>query len=198
MKEDGYRPRALTFEYRGMAASELRAARRLARSAGAAEHRRVRLPDVREAGEIWRFKLGRLPPTYIPMRNAIFYSVAAGYAEEVGARCIVGGHNRDDLRTFRDAGGRFFKALEGAFWSGSARLEKGRVKIIRPLEGMTKSEVIRLAVALGVPLRLTWSCHRDGARHCWKCPGCVSRTEAFRKAGVADPLRVRPHAGKTP
>lgn len=178
----------MTFAYRGVAQRELVAARAIARSVGVAEHRFFRLPDLREAGDIPAFDLGALPLTYIPMRNGVFYSVAASFAEEVGADLIIGGHNRDDARTFPDAGPEFFTLLQGSFWAGSGVLKSKRTKIIRPLGGKTKVQVIRLAASLGVPLEETWSCHREGKTHCWECVGCLARTSSFGKAGVADPL----------
>jgi 7-cyano-7-deazaguanine synthase len=180
--------RALTFEYHGMALSELEAARKVAGWAEVKEHRVVRVPDLKEAGDIGGDRFKRLPPTYIPMRNAIFYSFASSYAEEVGAAVIVGGHNKDDLAVFRDVSGRFFRALQSAFREGSSSLGHNRVRISRPLQKMTKPEVIRRASRLRVPLELTWSCHLDGPAHCWRCPGCISRSDAFMKAGVKDPL----------
>jgi len=156
-----------------------------------AEHRFVRLPDVREASDMGRAFRG-LPPTYIPLRNAMFYSAAAAFAEETGAGAVFGGHNRDDLGVFPDAGPEFFGQLEKAFRAGSAALRSSRFRILRPLESKTKVQVIRLASRLGVPLELTWSCHREGRAPCWRCEGCRGRTEAFRRAAVPDPLRQGP------
>lgn len=149
----------------------------------------VRLPDVREAGDIRGSRFPGLPPTYIPMRNAVFYSLAASFAEELRADCIVGGHNRDDMRVFRDVSPGFFSSLEKAFWAGSKILDERRTRIIRPLGSKSKSDVIRLATSLGVPLELTWSCHRNGRSHCWRCEGCRGRVRSFERAGVLDPLR---------
>ena len=183
--------RALTFEYHGIARREMGAAKSLARSAKVVEHRVVRLPDLREAGEIAGFRLRGLPPTYIPVRNGIFYSFAASYAEEVGASVIVGGHNKDDSRVFDDVSPSFFDSLGEAFRSGSTFLREKGLGIVRPLSEKRKDEVIRLAAALHVPLGLTWSCHRDGAAHCWACEGCLARRSSFQKAGVRDPLDER-------
>ena len=185
----GRRPvRALTFEYHGIAGRELGAAKSLAKSAQVIEHRVVRLPDLREAGEIAGFRLRGLPPTYIPIRNAVFYSFAASYAEEVGASVIVGGHNRDDGEVFDDVGPAFFDDLEKAFRRGSSVLRENGLRIGRPLSERRKYEVLRLAAALRVPLELTWSCHGDGARHCWTCDGCLARRRSFQRARVRDPL----------
>jgi 7-cyano-7-deazaguanine synthase len=137
-----------------------------------------------------------MPPTYIPMRNGIFYSLAASYAEEVGANLIVGGHNKDDVKTFADAAPAFFDGLEKAFRLGSPILRKRRTRILLPLSEKTKAQVIRLASSLEVPLGLTWSCHREGGSHCWECEGCRARMTAFEKANVVDPLRDSGEAGK--
>jgi len=180
--------RALTIEYMGIAGSELLAAKAIASRAGVLEHRMVRLPDLREAADIPGFKPSGLPPTYIPLRNGIFYALAASYAEETGATSIVGGHNRDDAGVFADVSPEFFGSLQRAFLKGSPILQKNNLKIVRPLKSLTKPEVIRLADSLGVPLELTWSCHRDSVKHCWSCNGCLTRKRCFKEAGVVDPL----------
>jgi 7-cyano-7-deazaguanine synthase len=171
-----------------MVKHEANSARALAARAGVVEHRFVRLPDLREAGDIPGTAFEGLPPTYIPLRNAIFYSFAASYAEETGASAVVGGHNRDDAAVFADVGSEFFSQLEKALRSGSAKLRRDGFRIVRPLKGRSKVGVLKLASSMGIPLELTWSCHRDGDAHCWECAGCASRAHAFSRAGLADPL----------
>ncbi|HME18942.1 MAG TPA: 7-cyano-7-deazaguanine synthase [Nitrososphaerales archaeon] len=189
LAKEKYVTRAVTFVYGGIARGELRAARELGQAVGTREHRFVRLPDMREASDTGaRFE--GLPPTYIPMRNAVFYSLAASFAEETGADYIVGGHNKDDLKVFQDAGPAFFDSMEAALWAGSKALKRKRLRILRPLQGKTKPQVIRLAASLGVPFQVTWSCHSNGTQHCWKCEGCLNRVRSFDSAGVSDPLRV--------
>lgn len=188
--------RALTFKYHRIAKRELEAARAIAQVAGISEHRFVRLPDLREAEDIRRASFVGVPPNYIPMRNGIFYALAASYAEEVGADFIVGGHNRDDIKAFADATPAFFDALGRALRVGSPILRKRRTRVLLPLSGKSKAQVIRLASSLEVPLGLTWSCHGDGGSHCWECGGCRARMAAFEKAAVVDPLRDRGDAGK--
>jgi len=180
--------RALTFEYHGIANRELESAKAIGAKAGVREHRFVRLPDLKEASDIVGTKFAGLPPTYIPLRNSIFYSFAASYAEESGASLIVGGHNRDDEKIFDDVSSDFFRASERAFLAASSVLRKNRVRISRPLRDKSKTEVIRLAASLRVPFELTWSCHRGGREHCWECDGCLTRRKSFVAVGVADPL----------
>jgi len=172
----------------GIARSELAAAKAIASRAGIIEHRMVRLPDLREAADIPGFRPSGLPLTYIPLRNSIFYSFAASYAEETGAKSVVGGHNRDDSKVFADVSPEFFSSLQRAFWTGSRTLRKNRLEIARPLKRLGKPAVIRLGASLGVPFELTWSCHRDSEKHCWKCDGCLTRLRGFKEAGVVDPL----------
>jgi len=175
---------------------ELQAATEVAKAAGISEHHHVRLPDLKEASDIQTATFAGMPPTYIPMKNAIFYSLAASYAEEVGASAIVGGHNRDDAKTFADAGPIFFGELRRAFWVGSPILRERRMTILLPLSGKTKVQVVKLASSLGVPLELTWSCHREGGSHCWECEGCRARVAAFAKADLIDPLEGPTMRGK--
>jgi 7-cyano-7-deazaguanine synthase len=179
----------LTFEYSGIARSELAAAEAIASRVGVLEHRIVRLPDLKEAADIPGFRPDGLPPTYIPLRNGIFYSFGASYAEETGASSIVGGHNGDDSHVFADVSPEFFTSLQKAFRSGSQILRRNRIQIALPLKNLAKPAVIRLAASMKVPLELTWSCHRDSEEHCWRCEGCLSRMRCFTEAGIVDPLR---------
>jgi len=178
----------MTVQIHGTARGELLAAKRIAKKAGVVEHRLVRLQELMEAADIAEGPLsgGVVPPTYIPMKNAVFYSLAAAYAEETGSRVIIGGHNQDDKGIFKDTSDRFFASLESAFREGSPRLRG--VKIDRPLRNKTKVQVVRLAAKIKVPLALTWSCHRDGERQCGRCEGCLTRARVFEEAGIADPL----------
>jgi 7-cyano-7-deazaguanine synthase len=169
----------------------LRAARLLGRRVGVLEHRFVRIPELRDAEDITGSKAlskKAVPPTYIPMKNAIYYSLAAAYAEEKGSDCIIGGQNGDDRRLFEDTSDEFFASLQRTISASSPRLRKKGLKVLRPLKDKSKSEVVALASGMGVPLELTWSCDRSGEEHCWKCDGCRRRMEAFAAAGVKDPL----------
>ena len=197
-KRRGYGLRALTIAFSGIARSELEAARKVATAAGVEEHRVVAMPDLREAGDIPGLKLPstRLPPSYIPQRNVIFYGIAASYAEEVSAGHILGGHNKDDRSVFDDTRDGFFRDLQKVLWAGSKVLRGRKTTILRPLRAMSKPQVIRFAESLGVPLELTWSCHGDGSSHCWNCEGCRVRVRSFAEAHVADPLVRAPELGR--
>lgn len=182
--------RALTITFHGIAEGEVRAARQIAKKAGVAEHRFFPIPELMEVGDMRRpGRLSGLSSAYIPMKNAIYYSVAAAVAEEVGATRIIGGHNREDTLLYDDTSGRFFRDLQAALRSGSSRLRRSRLTIWRPLRDMDKTTVVSLAARLGVPLELTWSCHGEGTEHCWRCDGCVKRERAFADAGLRDPRR---------
>ena len=172
-----------------MAKGELKAATEMGRRAKVLEHRFFPVPELREVGDMAeRRGLAGLPSAYIPMKNAIYYSVAAAFAEEAGASRIMGGHNLDDTRVYDDTSDQFFRDLQRTLRSGSERLRSRRLSIWRPLRGLDKASVVSLGSRLGVPFELTWSCHMEGVEHCGKCLGCLQRKNAFREAGVADPL----------
>ncbi|MDA4123552.1 MAG: 7-cyano-7-deazaguanine synthase [Thaumarchaeota archaeon] len=192
-KKKGNRNRALTVMLHGMAEGELRAATAIARRAGVLEHRFFSVPELRELGDMRTpRRLAGMPRAYIPMKNAIYYSVAASFAEEVGATRLIGGHNLDDKGVYEDTSERFFASMQSALREGSERLRAGRLSIWRPLRRLDKAAVVTMAAELGVPLELTWSCHREGTKPCWRCSGCIQRKKAFREAGIADPLVKRP------
>ncbi|MDA4114900.1 MAG: 7-cyano-7-deazaguanine synthase [Thaumarchaeota archaeon] len=189
-RKKGNLNRALTIRFHGIARGEVRAATRLARAAGVEEHRFFSMPELMEVSDIGSpGRLAALPSTYIPMKNSIYYSVAAAFAEEVGAERVVGGHNSDDRALFEDTADVFFREMQKTLRTASARLREQDFRIWRPLRTMTKAEVVTLAARLGVPLEMTWSCHREGSAHCWECDGCLQRERSFRQAGLRDPLR---------
>jgi 7-cyano-7-deazaguanine synthase len=189
-RRKGYRNHALTMLFHRIADGEVSSAKAIALAAGVVEHRIVRLPDLMEVGEMMEVRetFVGLPPTYIPSRNMIFYGLAASFAEEIGADYIMGGHNKDDTQIFEDTRRDFFTSLQETIWNSSNRIRKKRTTVLRPLQHMTKPEVISLAAKLEVPLELTWSCHEEGSSPCFKCEGCIKRREAFAKTGVSDPL----------
>jgi 7-cyano-7-deazaguanine synthase len=177
-------------EFHRIAQGELTAAKQIAREAGVVEHRFVTIPQLREVGDIERKeRFQGLPRTYIPNRNMIFYSLATSYAEEIGSDYIIGGHNAEDKNIFADTRPEFFRNFQTTLWSASKVLKEARTTILRPLQHLTKPEVVVRALELGVPLGLTWSCHKEGIKHCWECEGCRGRISAFKMAGIEDPIR---------
>ena len=188
-REKGFTNKTLTIRFHAMAKGEELAARRIAKSAGVEEHRVVSIPQLMELSDMPKVeRLAGMPRTYIPMKNATYYSLAAGFAEETGASRLVGGHNKDDLAQFEDTSDEFFENLQRSLRAGSSRLRDQKLIIWRPLKRLSKVQVIRLAVSLGVPFELTWSCHMEGTEHCGDCDGCAARARSFREAGVRDPL----------
>jgi 7-cyano-7-deazaguanine synthase len=137
-----------------------------------AEH--VGVPLLRVAAPY----LQQHPSGYIPARNLVIHSIALSVAETRGASVVVAGHNRSDAKVFEDARTAFFRRLE--------RLNGG-VKIVLPFAGKSDAEVIALALRWRVPLELTWSCYRDGARPCRRCSACRGRIESFRQINSEDP-----------
>ncbi len=135
--------------------------------------------------------LARAPLTYVPARNLVLYSIAAHHAEVTGARWIVGGHNGPDSDTFPDADPEFFSVLNELLGRSLLTSAELPVTIVNPLQGLSKSQVIRLGVELGVPLAETWSCSLDRKTPCGECHSCQERAGAFEGAGLEDPLLLR-------
>ena len=163
---DRYRPVAVSYGLAGRPKGEVRACEAVVRWAGA-EHVRVPVPFLRPR-----------PSGYAPARNLVFHSIALAIAEDRGAAAVVAGHNASDAKAFDDARPGYFRRLE--------RLGKG-IRILLPFARLTDAQVIRRGARRGVPLGLTWSCYRDGARPCGRCAACRGRLESFRQTGMEDP-----------
>lgn len=192
---------------------ELGATRRIA-SQVALDCVEAELPFLETAREIRRRNpsaLGKsvIPEGYIPARNLVFYASAAYYAEVYGADYIVGGHLETDCIGFPDATAAFFSAVEGLINMG--RLQDGGngtragdglvtddrrsgdgVRLLLPFLRSGKSDVLRLASELDVPLQLTWTCYLDREAHCGSCAACLERKQAFDSVGLVDPIRCGP------
>ncbi len=156
----------------------------------------VDLPFLMEVEDLLDQSIGNrylreAPPTYVPARNLIFYSIAAHYAEITGARWIVGGHNGSDSETFPDASQAFFQGMSDLLGHSLLTSERAPVEIVNPLHGLSKAEVIRLGVRMDVPLEATWSCSFDEENPCGRCRSCHERAQAFDEVGVEDPLVIR-------
>jgi 7-cyano-7-deazaguanine synthase len=183
----------ITFNYFGRLVQEKRAAARLVKAAGINDLIEIDLPFVKEAGDFysWRFKNlvfdDGWSSSYVPARNMIFYSITAHYAEYLGAKWIIGGHNLHDVKFFKDASKAYIDKLNRLFKEGCLLCDDQAYQILLPLAEMNRKEIIRLAINLKAPIELTWSCHREGSVHCGKCYACRQRLEAFDLLGLKDP-----------
>jgi 7-cyano-7-deazaguanine synthase len=132
-----------------------------------------------------------IPATYVPGRNLIFLSLAAAHAEVEGASVIYFGANVLDYSGYPDCRPEFIGAFEAAVKAGTrAGVEGTAVRVCAPLLEMSKADIIRTGIRLGVPLHLTHSCYDPvGDLACGRCDSCVIRREGFSKAGVEDPTR---------
>lgn len=130
-----------------------------------------------------------IPETYVPARNIIFLSLAAGLAESVEASAVFIGANAIDYSGYPDCRPEFFQAFENMLEIGTKRGVLGHpVRIEHPILKMTKEEIVKLGMKLGAPLHLTWSCYRGGEKACGHCDSCVLRLKGFKEAGAKDPV----------
>jgi 7-cyano-7-deazaguanine synthase len=200
----GFACHCLSFDYGQRHALELQAAANVARQLGAKEHRTVTI-DLRAFGgsaltgdiEVPKDRdeqamAAGIPITYVPARNTIFLAFALAYAEVTGAADIFLGVNAIDYSGYPDCRPEFIAAFEQmANLATKAGVEGvSRFKIHTPLIQMTKADIVRKAVELGVDLSLTHSCYDPDAagRPCGRCDSCALRRRGFEEAGIADPL----------
>jgi 7-cyano-7-deazaguanine synthase len=134
-----------------------------------------------------------IPSTYVPARNTIFLSLALGWAEVLGARDIVIGVNALDYSGYPDCRPEFIAAFESlAAVATRAGVEGARFHLHTPLITLSKAEIIRRGIELGLDYGLTHSCYdpSSSGRPCGRCDSCVLRAKGFSEAGVSDPLLV--------
>jgi 7-cyano-7-deazaguanine synthase len=130
-----------------------------------------------------------IPVTYVPLRNTLFLSLAAAWAEVLEAECLVIGANALDYSGYPDCRPEFYRALEEAFRLGSKRGVEGKpVKIEAPLITLSKKEIVLKGIELKAPLHLTWSCYLGEEKPCGTCDSCLLRAKGFREAGMKDPI----------
>ena len=199
-RSEGRACHALSFTYGQRHNVELEAARRVAGAMGAEEH--VVYPlDLRLFGasaltddiDVPKDAVGApgIPVTYVPARNTIFLSLALGWAEAVGARAIVIGVNAIDYSGYPDCRPEYLAAFEQlASLATRAGVEGGELRIFAPLAKMSKADIIRRGLGLGVDYHLTHSCYDPGpdGTPCGRCDSCRLRALGFEQAGTVDPL----------
>lgn len=133
-----------------------------------------------------------VPFTYVPFRNGIFLSLAAGFAESRDIYDIVTGFNRIDTPDYPDTTEEFTGMMEDVINCGTgATLRKKKFIIHTPLIQKTKQEIILMGIDLGADLSHSISCYRGGESPCLKCPSCEIRMRAFESLGIVDPLIKR-------
>ena len=125
--------------------------------------------------------------TVVPFRNGIMLSVAAGYAESVGAEGLVIAAHSGDHTIYPDCREEFMRAMADAIRLGTY----ADIELVRPFIAMRKEDIVRRGHSLGVNFSLTWSCYKGQDIHCGVCGTCVERREAFQIAGLPDPTKYR-------
>lgn len=130
-----------------------------------------------------------IPITYVPARNIIMLSVAAGLCESIGADRIFIGANVIDYSGYPDCRPEFFEQYEKMIAVGTkAGVEGKPIKIMTPILNMSKTDIVRLGKKLKAPLNLTWSCYEGGDKACGKCDSCRLRLKGFQAAGYKDEI----------
>ncbi|MFA6301607.1 MAG: 7-cyano-7-deazaguanine synthase QueC [Legionella sp.] len=198
-KSKGFQCYALSFSYGQRHSAELVAAQRVAQAVGVVDHKIITLdvslfansaltntdldvPEYQESSDI--------PVTYVPARNTIFLALALGFAESIGAQAIFIGASSIDYSHYPDCRPEFIEAFQNVANLGTkAAVEGSPIKIVAPLQYLSKIETIQLGIQLGVDYSLTVSCYQANAagQACGTCDSCTFRKKGFIGAGVADP-----------
>jgi len=203
-RADGFTLCALTIQYGQRHAREIEAARRVADALGVEARLELAL-DLRPVGGSALtggadvphgrdLDAAGIPVTYVPARNTIFLSLALAWAEVLGAQDLVIGVNALDYSGYPDCRPEFIRAFEQVAALGTrAGVEGSGFRIHTPLIDLSKAQIIRRGLQLGLDYTLTHSCYdplRDGSP-CGTCDSCVLRARGFSEAGVPDPLLLR-------
>ena len=199
-RADGYELYALTIRYGQVHAREIEAARQVAASLRVAQHLELDVPLSTIGGSalVGDGKIPKdrsltandIPSTYVPARNTVFLSLAMAWAEVVGAGAIVIGVNALDYSGYPDCRPEYLRAFEQlAALATKAGVEGRSLKILAPLLELTKADIIRRGLSLGVDYGLTLSCYdpRPAGQPCGHCDSCILRARGFEQAGAIDP-----------
>ena len=208
-QDEGYKVYSLSFRYGQRHSVELKAAQKVAEAAGVKEHRvididlgqiggsaltgDIAVPKARSESEMEK----EIPITYVPARNTIFLSYALAWAEVLGASDIFIGVNAIDYSGYPDCRPEFIEAFEKmANLATKAGVEgTTTVRIRTPIIEMTKSQIIRKGMELGLDYGITHSCYdpSTNGESCGQCDSCVLRKKGFKEAGVEDPTQYIPN-----
>ena len=203
----GYSCYTISFDYCQRHRAELVAAENTAKALGAVEHKVVTL-DLRAIGgsaltddaiDVPEDDPGGIPVTYVPARNTVFLSIALGWAEVLGAEAIWIGVNAVDYSGYPDCRAEYIQAFQAmANLATKAGVEGRPLEIKTPLLHLSKANIIREGMALGVDYGLTVSCYQanNKGEACGLCDSCRLRKAGFDEAGVPDPTQyaVKPVA----
>jgi 7-cyano-7-deazaguanine synthase len=190
---DGYEAIALSFRYGQRHERELLAARQVAAALDIREHFIVdvnlaqwggsALTDENIAVPTEGVQLGEIPITYVPGRNTVFIAIALSLAESKGAEAIYLGINAVDYSGYPDCRPDYLEAFQNlAALSSKVGIEGNAPKLIAPLVMDSKTDIVRCARLLGVPIELTWSCYQGGEVPCGVCDSCRIRDKAILEA----------------
>ncbi|HEX8088797.1 MAG TPA: 7-cyano-7-deazaguanine synthase QueC [Blastocatellia bacterium] len=202
---EGFAVSALSFRYGQRHSVELESARRVALAFGVEEHLivdidlraiggsaltdEIEVPKERSSAEM----TSQIPVTYVPARNTIFLSFAIAWAEVLNAGDIFIGVNALDYSGYPDCRPEYIEAFERMANLGTKAGAEGRtrIKIHTPLIVMTKAEIIKTGIGLGIDYSITHSCYdpAPGGLACGKCDSCLLRLKGFAGAGERDPIR---------
>lgn len=202
-RRDGFDLYALTVRYGQRHVQELEAARRVAAALGVTRHLEIDVELSRMGGSALTDTIdvpkdqpidpAVIPVTYVPARNTVFLSLALGWAEVVGATDLVIGVNALDYSGYPDCRPEFIQAFEAlARVATKAGVEGATFRVHTPLIALSKAEIVRLGLSLGLDYGLTHSCYDpapDGAP-CGHCDSCRLRAAGFAEAGAIDPVRA--------
>ena len=206
-REAGLECYALSVSYGQRHQAEISAAARVAHALGAREHRIMHVNLGRIGGsaltdlsiEVPTTSGEGIPITYVPARNTIMLSLALAWAEVLKATEIHIGVNAVDYSGYPDCRPEFVAAFQQlATLATKAGVEGGSLRVQAPLIAMSKTQIVREGVRLGVDYSLTVSCYQadDEGRACGLCDSCRFRREGFVSAGVVDPTRYRSFQGQ--
>lgn len=202
-REEGYDCHCLSIDYGQRHRSELHAAARVAQALGAVAHKVVRidlgaiggsaLTDRAIAVPVDGVQPG-IPATYVPARNTIMLALALAHAEVSGADHIYFGANAVDYSGYPDCRPEYMRAFEAlANLATRAAVEGRPLRLHTPIIELSKAEIIRRGIALGVDYAPTVSCYQadDDGRACGVCDSCRLRRAGFERAGISDPTRYK-------
>lgn len=206
VKNEGWRPFALSFDYGQRHKTELTRAKDICQEleinhriadlsainpllqGSALTSDDIEVPEGHYADE-------NMKATVVPNRNAIMAAVAVGYAVSIGAERVFLGIHAGDHPIYPDCRPEFIEAFDVMSKLATEGHATPNFRVIAPFVDIPKDEIVRIGSKLNVPYEKTWSCYKGGKKHCGKCGTCVERKEAFKLAKVADPTEYEDETG---